>query len=74
MQKISELKPAEVWAYFNEILAIPRISKKEDQIIAYLIEFAKKYKLDFKQDQVGNLLISKPATAGMEDRKGVILR
>jgi dipeptidase D len=74
MQKISELKPAEVWAYFNEILAIPRISKKEDQIIAYLIEFAKKYKLDYKLDQVGNLLISKPATAGMENRKGVILQ
>ncbi len=74
MQKISELKPAEVWAYFEEILAIPRISKKEDQIIAYLIGFAKKHKLQYKQDQVGNLLISKPATRGMENRKGVILQ
>jgi dipeptidase D len=74
MQKITELNPAEVWAYFNEILAIPRISKKEDQIIAYLIGFAKKYKLEHKQDQVGNLLISKPATPGMENRKGVVLQ
>jgi dipeptidase D len=74
MQKITELNPAQVWAYFNEILAIPRISKKEKQIIAYLIEFAKKHKLNYKQDQVGNLLISKPATSGMENRKGIILQ
>ena len=74
MQKITELTPSEVWAYFDEILAIPRISKKEDQIIAYLIGFAKKHKLKHKQDQVGNLLISKDATAGMENRKGIILQ
>ncbi len=74
MQKIAELNPTEVWAYFDEILAIPRISKKEDQIIAYLIGFAKKYELEYKQDQVGNLLISKPATSGMENRKGIILQ
>jgi dipeptidase D len=74
MQKLSELKPSEVWAYFNEILAIPRISKKEDQIIAYLIRFAENHKLEYKQDQVGNLLISKPATKGLENRKGVILQ
>ena len=74
MQKITELNPTEVWAYFDEILAIPRISKKEDQIIAYLIGFAKKYELEYKQDQVGNLLISKSATSGMENRKGIILQ
>lgn len=74
MQKLSELKPSEVWAYFNEILAIPRISKKEDQIIAYLIRFAEKHHLEYKQDQVGNLLISKPATKGLENRKGIILQ
>ncbi len=74
MQKITELKPTEVWAYFNQILAIPRISKKEDRIIAYLIGFAEINKLKFKVDQVGNLLISKPATPGMEDRKGIILQ
>ena len=74
MQKITELNPREVWAYFNQILAIPRISKKEDQIIAYLTGFAKKHKLKYTQDQVGNLLISKPPTSGMENRKGVILQ
>ena len=74
MQKITELKPTEVWAYFNKILAIHRVSKKEDKIIAYLTGFAKKYKLEHKQDQVGNLLISKPATPGMENRKGIVLQ
>ena len=74
MQKITELEPAQVWAYFNEILGIPRISKQEDQIVEYLISFAKKHKLSYRQDQVGNLLISKPATKGLENRKGIILQ
>jgi len=74
MHDITELKPKEVWAYFEQILNIPRISKKEDQIIAYLIGFAKEYNLNHKQDQAGNLLISKPATTGMENRKGIILQ
>jgi len=74
MQQITELHPKEVWVYFNEILSIPRISKKEEKIIAYLIEFAEKHKLSYQKDQVGNLLISKPASKGMENRKGVILQ
>ncbi len=74
MQEIAELQPKEVWAYFKEILSIPRISKREEKIIAYLIGFAKQHNLEYKQDQVGNLLISKPATKGMENRKGIILQ
>jgi dipeptidase D len=74
MLKTDKLQPLEVWGYFNEILAIPRISKKEDQIIAYLVSFAKKHKLSHKKDRVGNLLISKPATKGFELRKGIILQ
>ncbi|MCK5067168.1 MAG: aminoacyl-histidine dipeptidase [Bacteroidales bacterium] len=74
MQKLDSLKPEEVWGYFNEILAIPRISKKEEKIITYLISFAKKHKLSHKRDRVGNLLISKPATKRFELRKGIILQ
>ncbi|MEN8157565.1 MAG: aminoacyl-histidine dipeptidase [Bacteroidota bacterium] len=74
MQKISELQPGEVWSYFEEILAIPRISKQEEKIIQYLESFAKEHGLDCKRDQVGNVLISKPATPGMESKKGVILQ
>ena len=74
MQDITALQPAEVWAYFNQILSIPRTSKKEDKITAFLEEFAAGHNLKYQKDQVGNLLISKPATKGMENRKGVILQ
>ena len=58
MQEITGLQPSFVWIYFKEILAIPRISKKEEKIITYLVDFAKEHKLAYKSDQVGNLLIS----------------
>ncbi len=74
MQQITELHPHEVWNYFNEILAIPRISGHEEKIIAYLEAFAREHHLVHKLDKAGNLLISKPATRGMENRKGVILQ
>ncbi len=74
MQKISEFNPAELWFYFEKILAIPRISKKEEKIIAYLEAFAKDHKLECRTDRVGNVLITKPATRGLENRKGVILQ
>jgi dipeptidase D len=74
MQKITELNPHELWKYFSEILAIPRISKQEEQITEYLVNFAARHTLDCKRDSSGNLLISKPATPGMESRKGVILQ
>ena len=74
MQQISSLQPSEVWAYFEEILAIPRISKREEKIIEYLEAFARKHKLDCQRDGVGNVLISKPSVPGMESRKGVVLQ
>ena len=74
MLNTNNLQPEEVWRYFNEILAIPRISKKEEKIIAYLVDFAKGHKLSYNKDRVGNLLISKPATKGMGRKKGVILQ
>ena len=74
MEKMKELQPAEVWGYFSEILTIPRTSKKEDKIIEYLEAFAAKQQLPCKRDQAGNLVISKQATPGMENRKGVVLQ
>jgi len=72
--EIKNLKPTEVFQYFDEILQIPRPSKKEEKIIAYLENFAKKNNLDFKKDKVGNVLIKKPATPGYEDKPIVILQ
>ena len=72
--EILNLKPAIVWHYFKEILEIPRPSKKEDKIVAHLMEFGKKHNLETLQDEVGNVLIKKGATDGMERKKWVVLQ
>jgi len=74
MNELEKLKPTEVWKYFAEILEIPRPSKKEEQIIAYLLDFGKKHNLETLRDEVGNVLIRKPATKGMENRMSVVLQ
>ncbi len=71
---IKDLKPAGIWSYFHEITQIPRPSKKEEKIIAYLLDFAKKHNLEVKKDNAGNVLIIKPATKGKENLPTVILQ
>ncbi len=74
MSELTKLEPGILWYYFNEILQIPRPSKKEERIRNYLVEFAEKRGLSHKTDQAGNLLITKEATSGMENRKVVVLQ
>jgi len=74
MDKISHLEPQAVWAQFEEILKVPRPSKKEEKMIDFLMKFAESHNLDAKKDHVGNVLISKPATAGKENVKKVVLQ
>lgn len=74
MSDIRELEPKQLWNYFYEITQIPRPSKKEKKIIEYMKEFGKKNNLETKEDEVGNIIIRKPATKGMENRKGVIFQ
>ena len=69
-----DLKPAGVFRYFEEICQVPRPSKHEEQIIAYLKNFGEKHRLETQVDEVGNELIKKPATPGMENRKTVVLQ
>lgn len=71
---IKDLQPTSIWNFFYEVTQIPRPSKKEGQIIAYLLEFAKKYNLTSKKDKAGNILITKPATKGKEKLPTVILQ
>jgi dipeptidase D len=73
-RKLSQLSPNPVWKYFEEICQVPRPSKKEEQIIAFVENFAALNKLQCKKDTVGNILISKPATPGFENRKKVVLQ
>ena len=72
--KIEELEPKEVWSQFSEILKVPRPSKKEGKIIQYLLDFARKNDLEAKKDDIGNVLIKKPATPGFENRQTVVLQ
>lgn len=74
MNKLSNLSPQIVWKYFEEIVQIPRPSKKEDKIRAYLFAFAKKHDLAVCTDEIGNVLIKKPATFGAEKSKTVVLQ
>jgi dipeptidase D len=62
MKTITRLTPEPVWHFFSEILQIPRPSKKEEQIIDYLLKFAARHNLPAKKDEAGNVLISKPAS------------
>jgi dipeptidase D len=74
MKTITQLSPEPVWHYFSEILRIPRPSKAEEQIIAYLINFADQHGLAVKKDDAGNVLISKPATPGKAHWPAVVLQ
>lgn len=74
MSEIKNLKPAALWNHFYEITQIPHPSKKEKMITDYVVEFGKKHGLETVTDKVGNVIIKKPATKGMENRKVVILQ
>lgn len=74
MSDLLGLEPVEVWKHFDEICQVPRPSKKEEKIISYLMDFGKKHKLEAKSDEAGNVIISKPATKGYENRKAVVLQ
>jgi len=73
MEKI-QLKPAHVFEMFARINAIPRPSKREEKMIAFLKDFGESLGLETKVDETGNVLIRKPATPGMEHKPTVILQ
>jgi dipeptidase D len=74
MSDIRKLEPKQVWNYFHEITQIPRPSKKEKRIVDFVVKFGKDQKLETVIDKAGNVIIRKPATKGMEKRKGIILQ
>lgn len=71
---LQQLQPERLWHYFLEICKIPRPSKKEEKIAAYISDFAARHNLQCKIDETGNVLVRKPATPGFEHKKGVILQ
>ena len=74
MKRLSHLSPQPLWNYFEEICQVPRPSKKEEKITAFLLDFAQKHGLKAIQDEIGNVLIIKPATPGRENDPVVILQ
>jgi dipeptidase D len=74
MSVIDNLEPKLLWKEFEEISKIPRCSKHEEKIREYLLDFAKQHGLKSKTDKTGNVVISKPASSGMEGKPTVILQ
>ncbi len=74
MGELGKMKPGKVWSYFEEISKIPRLSKNEGRIRAYMLDFAKKHNLEAREDSVGNILIIREAAAGKEKVKTVVLQ
>ncbi len=71
---MKNLEPRPVWAIFDEITGVPRPSKHEEAVVAWLEEFARRHGLEHRTDAVGNVVIRKPASSGMEDRPTVVLQ
>ena len=71
---MANLEPKIVFDFFDEICKVPRPSKKEEKISAWLVETGKKLGLETKRDKIGNVLISKPATPGKENVTPIIFQ
>ena len=71
---LKNLKPNLLWSNFSQLNAIPRASKKEEQVIQFMKEFGENLGLETMVDETGNVLIKKPATAGMESKLTIILQ
>ena len=74
MSTILQLAPQNVWKHFYSLTRIPRPSGHVEQVTEFLVNFGKGLGLESFVDEAGNVIIRKPATPGMENRKGVILQ
>lgn len=72
--EIKNIQPKEVWGIFHQMTQIPRPSKHEEKIQEWAENFGKNLGLETIKDEVGNVIIRKPATEGMENRKGLIFQ
>jgi dipeptidase D len=73
-ESIKELQPNKIWKYFSELCAIPRGSKKEEMVIAYMKAFGESLGLETIVEDIGNVIIKKDATPGMENKKVTVLQ
>jgi len=73
-QEVRSLEPNGLWNKFADLNAVPRPSKKEERVIAFMKKFGEDLGLTTVIDEVGNVIIKKPATSGMEDRKAIVMQ
>ena len=71
---IKDLQPREVWKHFEALTQVPRPSGHLEKIQKYLLDFGKSINVETWQDEAGNIIMRKPATPGLENRKGIILQ
>ena len=73
-EAVTKLNPTAVWTHFENLNAVPRPSKGEERVIEFMRKFGEELNLETIVDDIGNVIIRKPATPGMENRLGVILQ
>ncbi|WP_094751797.1 aminoacyl-histidine dipeptidase [Psychromonas sp. CD1] len=74
MQRLQTTLAADIWSYFSIICSIPHPSRHEKKLKVWIIDWAKKLNIDCSEDEVGNLILKKPASMGYENRTPVILQ
>jgi len=72
--EIRQLEPQGLWNKFADLNAVPRPSKKEERVITFMKDFGNALGLETIEDEVGNVIIKKPASSGMEDRKTIVMQ
>ncbi|WP_348813517.1 aminoacyl-histidine dipeptidase [Flavobacterium maritimum] len=73
-QEIRNLEPKALWNKFADLNAVPRPSKKEERVIEFMKNFGNSLGLETFEDEIRNVIIRKPATVGMENRKAIVLQ
>ncbi|KEZ93263.1 aminoacyl-histidine dipeptidase [Nonlabens ulvanivorans] len=73
-EEVRKQEPQVLWNHFADLNAVPRPSKKEERVRAFMVDFGKKLGLEVIEDAIGNVIIKKPASPGMEDRKTIIMQ
>ncbi len=71
---IRNIEPKSLWNHFADLNAVPRPSKKEERVKAFMVSFGEDLGLPTRMDPVGNVIITKPASAGMEDRAPIVMQ
>ena len=72
--EITSLRPQALWKHFHALTRIPRPSKQESRVREYIVDFAKTHGIEYVVDNTGNVILRKPASPGMENRKGIVLQ